>query len=71
MHGDVRRERRDEDHAIGSNTDTTMWSSVYDLTTGEFEIAYRQQYEEPFRDRLELTTHSALNSTDSVRTSCE
>jgi hypothetical protein len=30
----------------------TMWSSVYNLTTGAFEVAYRKQYLEPFRDQL-------------------
>jgi predicted choloylglycine hydrolase len=33
--------------------DTTMWSSVYELTSGEFRIAYRQQYERPYEDRIE------------------
>ena len=31
-----------------SKTDRTMWSSVYDLTTGEFEFAYRRHYDQPF-----------------------
>jgi hypothetical protein len=35
-----------------SKTGRTMWSSVYDLTRGDFEIAYRQQYEHPYADRL-------------------
>jgi predicted choloylglycine hydrolase len=34
--------------------DTTMWSSVYDLTTGDFSIAYRRQFGEPYRDQLEV-----------------
>jgi hypothetical protein len=36
-----------------SKTDRTMWSSVYDLTTGNFEIAYRQHYDQPFQDRIQ------------------
>jgi penicillin V acylase-like amidase (Ntn superfamily) len=35
-----------------SKTDRTMWSSVYDLTTGDFEIAYRRHFDDVFRDRL-------------------
>jgi hypothetical protein len=38
-----------------SKTDRTMWSSVYDLTTGDFEFAYRQQYDVPFQDHIRLT----------------
>ena len=32
--------------------DSTMWSSVYDLTSGNFEIAYRGHFDEVYRDRL-------------------
>jgi hypothetical protein len=35
-----------------SKTDHTMWSTVYDLTTGDFEIAYRQHFDDVYRDRL-------------------
>lgn len=31
---------------------STMWSSVYDLTTGDFSIAYRQHYDEPYLGTL-------------------
>jgi hypothetical protein len=34
--------------------ETTMWSSVYDLSTGDFSFAYRRQYGVPFEDRLPL-----------------
>jgi hypothetical protein len=30
----------------------TMWSSVYDLMSGNFEIAYRQHFDEVYDDRL-------------------
>jgi hypothetical protein len=36
-----------------SKTDWTMWSSVYNLTTGEFEIAYRRHFDNVYRDRLD------------------
>jgi hypothetical protein len=40
-------------HVMDSvHQDHTMWSSVYDLTTGDFQVAYRKQYTEPHRDRL-------------------
>lgn len=32
--------------------DTTMWSSVYDLSTGDFSVAYRRDYGNLFSDRL-------------------
>jgi hypothetical protein len=32
--------------------DTTMWSSVYDLSTGDVSFVYRRQYEEPYADCL-------------------
>ena len=35
-----------------SKSDRTMWSSVYDLTTGDFEIAYRRHFDDVYRDRL-------------------
>jgi penicillin V acylase-like amidase (Ntn superfamily) len=31
---------------------STMWSSVYDLSTGEFSVAYRRQYGDTYSDRL-------------------
>jgi predicted choloylglycine hydrolase len=36
-----------------SKTDHTMWSSVYDLTTGDFELAYRRNFDDVYRDRLD------------------
>jgi hypothetical protein len=41
-----------------SKTDHTMWSSVYDLTTGEFDIVYRQHYENQFEDHIENSSVS-------------
>jgi hypothetical protein len=38
--------------------DWTMWSSVYDLSTGEFSIAYRQHYDQPFRDSIPVFAQS-------------
>jgi hypothetical protein len=35
-----------------SKDNWTMWSSVYDLTSGEFEIAYRRHYERRYCDCL-------------------
>ncbi len=35
-----------------SKTDRTMWSSVYDLSTGEFRIAYRQHFDDQYQDRI-------------------
>ncbi len=31
---------------------TTMWSSVYDLSTGDFRVVYRQHYDAPFEDHI-------------------
>jgi penicillin V acylase-like amidase (Ntn superfamily) len=31
---------------------TTMWSSVYDLSSGDFRVAYRQSYGNVYSDRL-------------------
>ncbi len=33
--------------------DFTMWSSVYDLSNGEFRVAYRQHYDKPYVDQLD------------------
>jgi hypothetical protein len=41
-----------------SKTDRTMWSSVYDLTSGDFEIAYRQHYDQPFQDHIQVSSSS-------------
>ena len=38
-----------------SKTGRTMWSSVYDLTTGNFEIAYRQQFDHPYKGDLAMS----------------
>jgi hypothetical protein len=35
-----------------SAADRTMWSSVYDLTTGSFEVAYRRHFDKPYVDQL-------------------
>ena len=35
-----------------SKANWTMWSSVYDLSSGDFEVAYRQHYDIPYFDRL-------------------
>ena len=32
--------------------DWTMWTSLYDLTSGEFRVAYRGHFDEPYADRL-------------------
>jgi hypothetical protein len=32
----------------------TMWTSVYNLATGEFQVAYRRKYHEPYSSRLEV-----------------
>lgn len=34
--------------------DWTMWTSVYNLSTGEFQLAYRQHYGEVYRDSLDM-----------------
>jgi hypothetical protein len=34
--------------------DWTMWTSVYNLTTGEFRVAYRRNYNDVYTDRLKL-----------------
>jgi penicillin V acylase-like amidase (Ntn superfamily) len=36
-----------------SKTDRTMWSSVYDLSSREFRIAYRQHYDNLYRDQID------------------
>jgi hypothetical protein len=41
-----------------SKTDRTMWSSVYDLTTGDFEMAYRQHYDHPFEENIRLINYA-------------
>jgi Acyl-coenzyme A:6-aminopenicillanic acid acyl-transferase len=35
-----------------SKSNWTMWSSVYDLSTGDFNVAYRQHYDRPYADHL-------------------
>ncbi len=35
-----------------SKSNWTMWSSVYDLSTGDFNVAYRRHYEQPYADHL-------------------
>jgi hypothetical protein len=35
--------------------DWTMWTSVYNLSTRELQLAYRQHFGEPYRDALPLT----------------
>ena len=34
--------------------DWTMWTSVYNLTTGEYEIAYRRNFDDVFPGRLAM-----------------
>jgi hypothetical protein len=34
--------------------DWTMWTSIYNLTTGEFRVAYRRNYQDIYVDRLEI-----------------
>lgn len=34
--------------------DWTMWTSVYDLNSGAYQVAYRRRYEQVFRDQLRL-----------------
>jgi hypothetical protein len=34
--------------------DWTMWTSVYNLTTGEYEIAYRRRFDDAFPGRLAM-----------------
>jgi hypothetical protein len=33
---------------------STMWTSVYNLSTGEYRIAYRQHYADPYVDRIAM-----------------
>jgi len=35
-----------------SKEDWTMWSSVYDLSSRNFRIAYRRHYDKPYDDSL-------------------
>jgi hypothetical protein len=37
-----------------SKDNWTMWSSVYDLTSGAFKIAYRRDYARPYDDRIQM-----------------
>jgi hypothetical protein len=51
MQGDV--SPKDMMHVMESvKQDTTMWSSVYDLSTGEFSVAYRREYERLYSDSI-------------------
>jgi len=34
--------------------DWTMWTSVYNLTTGEYQVAYRRQYDAPYQGQLDM-----------------
>jgi hypothetical protein len=40
--------------AAASVENWTMWTSVYDLDSGEYRIAYRRHYDDLFRGRLPL-----------------
>ena len=40
----------------------TMWSSVYDLTNGNFEFAYRQHYDNDYADRLSEFDNSDIGT---------
>ncbi len=44
-----------------SKADHTMWSSVYDLSNGDFEIAYRRNFDDVYCDRLDKNTFDSLN----------
>jgi hypothetical protein len=46
-----------------SKPDHTMWSSVYDLTTGDFKIAYRRNYDDTYSDRLNREKQNAKGAT--------
>lgn len=35
--------------------DSTMWSSVYDLSSGELRFAYQKHYEQQYRDRIDVS----------------
>jgi hypothetical protein len=35
-----------------SKENWTMWTSLYELTSGEFRVAYRRQYDKPFVGNL-------------------
>jgi hypothetical protein len=39
-----------------SNVDRTMWSTVYDLSAGEFEFAYRRNYDHPYWDSIQVAS---------------
>lgn len=38
----------------------TMWSSVYDLTSGEYQIAYRRRYDIPYRGRIDMQPRNQM-----------
>ncbi len=38
--------------AAASAENWTMWTSVYDLTSGRFRVAYRRQYDDWYADRM-------------------
>ena len=38
--------------AAASAPNWTMWTTVYDLTNGQFHVAYRRQYDDPYADHL-------------------
>jgi hypothetical protein len=38
-----------------SKENWTMWTSVYDLTNGDFRIAYSRHFDEPFVDQLQVS----------------
>ena len=40
----------------------TMWSSVYDLSNGKFEFAYRQHYDNDYADRLSEFDNSNIGT---------
>lgn len=46
--------------------DTTMWSSVYDLSTGDFSVAYRRDYGNLFSDRLNDVRPNVSSATNSI-----
>ena len=43
-----------QEEASISVDDWTMWTNVYNFTTGEFRVAYRRNYDDVYADCLKL-----------------
>lgn len=52
--------------AKAANGDRTMWTSLYNLSTGDVEICYRSQWTNGFVDRLRPTLHAPSGAAPSV-----